>query len=135
MASFIPGAAIQKGRFQPTIISYGDVLFNKYIPQALCQEQDDCVVFVDSNWKDQSSYARLDGFAECSIPNSRRAFNAKIHLKQLGRTVPEESIHGVWMGFLKLSSIAASQVNDLLLDMLADPANRRAGIPRCCRNS
>lgn len=34
------------------------------------------------------------------------------------------------MGFLKLSSSAASQVNDLLLDMLADPANRRAGIPQ-----
>ena len=130
LASLSQALQSRKGRFQPTIISYGDVLFNKYIPQALCQEQDDCVVFVDSNWKDQSSYARLGGFAECSIPNSRRAFNAKIYLKQLGRTVPEESIHGVWMGFLKLSSIAASQVNDLLIDMLADPANRRAGIPQ-----
>jgi len=130
LASLSQALQSRKGRFQPTIISYGDVLFNKYIPQALCQEQDDCVVFVDSNWKDQSSYARLGGFAECSIPNSRRAFNAKIYLKQLGRTVPEESIHGVWMGFLKLSSIAASQVNELLIDMLADPANRRAGIPQ-----
>ena len=130
LASLSQALQSRKGRFQPTIVSYGDVLFNKYIPQALCQEQDDCVIFVDSNWRDQSSYARLGGFAECSIPNSRKAFNAKIHLKQLGKTLPEESIHGVWMGFLKLSSSAASQVNDLLLDMLADPANRRAGIPQ-----
>ena len=130
LASLSQALQFRKGRFQPTIVSYGDVLFNKYIPQALCQEQDDCVIFVDSNWRDQSSYARLGGFAECSIPNSRKAFNAKIHLKQLGKTLPEESIHGVWMGFLKLSSSAASQVNDLLLDMLADPANRRAGIPQ-----
>ena len=130
LASLSQALQSRKGRFQPTIVSYGDVLFNKYIPQALCQEQDDCVIFVDSNWRDQSSYARLGGFAECSIPNSRKAFNAKIHLKQLGKTLPEESIHGVWMGFLKLSSIAASQVNDLLIDMLADPANRRAGIPQ-----
>ena len=130
LASLSQALQSRKGRFQPTIVSYGDVLFNKYIPQALCQEQDDCVIFVDSNWRDQSSYARLGGFAECSVPNSRKAFNAKIHLKQLGKTLPEESIHGVWMGFLKLSSSAASQVNDLLLDMLADPANRRAGIPQ-----
>jgi phosphoenolpyruvate phosphomutase len=130
LASLSQALQSRKGRFQPTIVSYGDVLFNKYIPQALCQEQDDCVIFVDSNWRDQSSYARLGGFAECSVPNSRKAFNAKIYLKQLGKTVPEESIHGVWMGFLKLSSSAASQVNDLLLDMLADPANRRAGIPQ-----
>ena len=129
LASLSQALQSRKGRFQPTIVSYGDVLFNKYIPQALCQEQDDCVIFVDSNWRDQSSYARLGGFAECSVPNSRKAFNAKIHLKQLGRTVPEASIHGVWMGFLKLSSGAANQVNDLLLSMLADPANRRAGIP------
>lgn len=130
LASLSQALQSRRGRFQPTIVSYGDVLFNKYIPQALCQEQDDCVIFVDSNWRDQSSYARLGGFAECSIPNSRKAFNAKIYLRQLGKTVPEESIHGVWMGFLKLSSSAASQVNDLLLDMLADPANRRAGIPQ-----
>ena len=130
LASLSQALQSRKGRFQPTIVSYGDVLFNKYIPQALCQEQDGCVIFVDSNWRDQSSYARLGGFAECSIPNSRKAFNAKIHLKQLGKTVPEESIHGVWMGFLKLSSSAVSQVNDLLVDMLADPANRRAGIPQ-----
>ncbi|MCS6290535.1 MAG: phosphoenolpyruvate mutase [Nitrospira sp.] len=130
LASLSQALQSRRGRFQPMIVSYGDVLFNKYIPQALCQVQDDCVIFVDSNWRDQSSYARLGGFAECSIPNSRKAFNAKIHLKQLGRTVPEESIHGVWMGFLKLSSSAASQVNDLLLGMLADPANRRAGIPQ-----
>lgn len=130
LASLSQALQSRRGRFQPTIVSYGDVLFNKYIPQALCQEQDDCVIFVDSNWRDQSSYARLGGFAECSVPNSRKAFNAKIHLKQLGKTLPEESIHGVWMGFLKLSSSAASQVNDLLSDMLADPANRRAGIPQ-----
>jgi phosphoenolpyruvate phosphomutase len=120
----------RKGHFHPTIISYGDVLFHKYIPQALCQEQDDCVIFVDSNWQDQTSYARLGGFAECTVPNSRKAFNVKIYLAQLGSTIPREAIHGVWMGFLKVSPSAASQINDLILEILADPANRKAGIPR-----
>lgn len=129
LASLSLALQSRKGHFQPTIISYGDVLFNKYIPQALCQEQDDCVIFVDSNWQDQTSYARLGGFAECTLPNSRKAFNAKVYLKQLGSEVAPNSIHGVWMGFLKLSPGAAAQVDTLLVELLAQPGNRKAGIP------
>lgn len=119
----------RKGSAKDLIISYGDVLFNKYIPQALCQEKEDFVIFVDSDWQNQSSYARLGGFAECSLPNSKKAFNAKIHLKQLGDTVSRERIHGVWMGFLKVSPAGGRQLQAILAMMMADPANRKAGIP------
>ncbi len=129
LVSLLKALQSRAGHFQPTIISYGDVLFNKYIPQALSQEQDDCVIFVDSNWQDRISYARLDGFVECTVPNSRKAFNAKVYLKQLGNHIPSTATHGVWMGFLKLSSTATSQINGILLEILADPINRKAGIP------
>lgn len=119
----------RKGPARDLIISYGDVLFNKYIPQALCQEKEDFVIFVDSDWQNQSSYARLGGFVECSLPNSKKAFNAKIYLKQLGDTVPKEHIHGVWMGFLKVSPAGGEQLQAILAMMMADPANRKAGIP------
>jgi phosphoenolpyruvate phosphomutase len=119
----------RKGLAKDLIISYGDVLFNTYIPQALCQEKEDFVVFVDSDWQNQNSYARLGGFAECTLPNSRKAFNAKIYLKQLGNLAPQESIHGVWMGFLKVSPAGAVHLQAILAEMLADPANRKAGIP------
>jgi phosphoenolpyruvate phosphomutase len=128
--SLLKALRSRKGPAQSTIISYGDVLFNKYIPQSLCQETDNCVIFVDSNWQEQSSYARLGGFTECSIPNSRKAFNAKIYLKQLGDTLPKESIHGVWMGFLKVSPSEATLITDIIVEMLAKPANRKAGIPQ-----
>lgn len=130
LASLSLALQSRKGHFQPTIISYGDVLFNKYIPQALCQESDDCVIFVDSNWQDQTSYARLGGFAECTVPNSRKAFNAKVYLKQLGGAISQDSIHGVWMGFLKLSPKAAAMVDELLMEILARPGNRKASIPQ-----
>jgi phosphoenolpyruvate phosphomutase len=119
----------QKGQAKDLIISYGDVLFNTYIPQALCQEKEDFVVFVDSDWQNQSSYARLGGFAECTLPNSRKAFNAKIYLQQLGNLAPQESIHGVWMGFLKVSPAGVVHLQAILAEMVADPANRKAGIP------
>ncbi|MGZ8373536.1 MAG: phosphoenolpyruvate mutase [Nitrospira sp.] len=119
----------RKGVAKDLIISYGDVMFNTYIPQALCQEKEDFVVFVDSDWQNQSSYARLGGFAECTLPNSRKAFNAKIYLQQLGNLAPQESIHGVWMGFLKVSPAGTVHLQAILAEMVADPANRKAGIP------
>jgi len=127
--SLLQALRSRKGPAQSTIISYGDVLFNKYIPQSLSQETEDCVVFVDSNWQEQSSYARLEGFVECTIPNSRKAFNAKIYLKQLGNNIPQESIHGVWMGFFKVSPNAVSDITEIIVELLAKPANRKAGIP------
>ena len=105
------------------------MLFNKYIPQALCQEQDDYVIFVDSNWQDQTSYAfgRILLNVPCRI-RARRSMR-KVYLKQLGSEVAPNSIHGVWMGFLKLSPGAATQVDTLLVELLAQPGNRKAGIP------
>ncbi|SPP64223.1 phosphoenolpyruvate mutase [Nitrospira lenta] len=130
LASLLKALQSRKGRAQHTIVSYGDVLFNKYIPQSLCQESDDCVIFIDSNWREQSRYSRLGGFAECSIPNSRRAFNAKVYLKQLGNKIPESNTHGVWMGFLKVSPAAATLITTIITELLAQPGNRKATIPQ-----
>lgn len=116
----------QRGEFQDTIISYGDVLFNKYIPQSLFQEHDDIVIFVDSDWQGKTAYRRLGGFAECSTPNSRKAFNARIYLKRLGTDIPQESIHGVWMGFVKVSSKTVPKVQEVLSEMVAKREYRKA---------
>jgi phosphoenolpyruvate phosphomutase len=128
--SLLEALRSRKGPARSTIISYGDVLFNKYIPQSLSQETEDCVIFVDSNWQEQGSYTRLGGFAECTVPNSRKAFNAKIYLKQLGNNIPQESIHGVWMGFFKVSANAACDITRIIVELLAKPANRKAGVPQ-----
>ena len=113
---------------QDIIISYGDVLFNSYIPQALLQENDDFVIFVDSDWEEKTSYTRLGGFAECTAPNSRKTFHTDIHLKQLSTDIHRDKIHGVWMGFLKVSASGASQLQKLLPNLLAVPENRKAGM-------
>ncbi len=113
---------------QDIIISYGDVLFNSYIPQALLQEKDDFVIFVDSDWQEKTSYSRLGGFAECTTPNTRKAFHTAIHLKQLGTDISQDNIHGVWMGFLKISPSGAKQLQTVLPKLLAAPSNQKAGM-------
>ncbi|MGP0593896.1 phosphoenolpyruvate mutase [Nitrospira sp. T9] len=126
--SLLKALQSKDARIQDTIVSYGDVLFNTYIPQALLQTKDDFVIFVDSDWQEKTSYTRLGGFAECTAPNSRKAFNAQIHLKQLGRAVPSDMIHGVWMGFFKVSAQGVTQLQEILTELLADPNHRKAGM-------
>ena len=113
---------------QDLIVSYGDVLFNSYIPQALLQAKDDFVIFVDSNWQEKTSYTRLGGFAECTAPNSRKAFKTPIHLKQLGTHIHPDNIHGVWMGFLKVSASGTTQLQELLPGLLSAPENQKTGM-------
>ena len=128
LASLLKALQSKGGPFQTTIISYGDVLFNSYIPQALLQAKDDFVIFVDSDWQEKTSYTRLGGFAECTAPNSRKAFNAKIHLKHLGTAIPPDRIHGVWMGFFKVSPQGITQLQEILSGLLANPIHRKAGM-------
>ncbi len=113
---------------QDIIISYGDVLFNSYIPQALLQEKDDFVMFVDSDWQEKTGYTRLGGFAQCTTPNSRKSFNTDIYLKQLGTDVHRDQIHGVWMGFLKVSAAGVSQLQKLLPKLLSGQDHQKAGM-------
>ncbi len=133
LVSLLKALRARRGVFHATVISYGDLLFNKYIPQILVQESDDWVIPVDSLWEGKTAYTRLGGFAECTAPNSRDAYNAVIHLKHLGQDVPPASRHGVWMGFLKVSAGAAERLQVLLEEMLADPANRKAGMAQLFR--
>lgn len=111
---------------QDTIISYGDVLFNTYIPQALTQTKEDFVIFVDSDWKEKTSYTRLGGFTECTAPNSRKAFYAHICLKDMGPNLFRDRIHGVWMGFFKVSAQGRKPLQETLETLLTTPANRKA---------
>ncbi len=128
LVSLLHALRLNKGTEHDTIISYGDLLFNKHIPQIMIQEPDDWVIVVDSVWEGKTAYTRLGGFAECTAPNARETYNATIHLKHLGRDVPPASRHGVWMGLLKVSAAAAGPLHDILVEMLADPANRKAGM-------
>lgn len=128
LVSLYKALQAKKDQLQTTIISYGDVLFNTYIPQTLLQTKEDFVIFVDSNWQEKSSYTRLGGFAECTAPNSRKAFYAQIYLKQLGTDIPPDRIHGVWMGFLKVSPQGTTLLSEILSGLLADPHQQKAGM-------
>ena len=114
---------------QDTLISYGDVLFNKYIPQMLSDEKSDIVIMADTHWQESVNRHRQADYVNCSQASSRRAFGAKIQLCRIDEKLPDEAIHGEWMGFVKLASTALPLVRQHLEALLAKQNGRQAKLP------
>jgi phosphoenolpyruvate phosphomutase len=113
----------------PLIVSYGDVLFHKYVPQILCESEGDLVIAVDTNWRESANRNRQADYVECSSPHTRDSFFTEVRLARIQDELPQESIHGEWMGFLKISPGALPAVR-LVVDQLCSlPENRRAKLP------
>jgi phosphoenolpyruvate phosphomutase len=107
-------------------VSYGDVIFRRYILDALMDAEDELAVVVDTDWQESVNRGRAADYVRCSQPHSRRAFYQQIWLTRCAEDLPEAEIHGEWMGFLKVGAGALPRVRALVAEMAADPANRKA---------
>jgi phosphoenolpyruvate phosphomutase len=102
------------------IISYGDVLFKKYIPQELMEVDADFAVIVDTNWKNSRNSARNAEYVTCSKPYSRHSRQDDVVLVNISEDIPAKSIDGEWMGFLKTSPAGTEILRELLTDLFQD---------------
>jgi phosphoenolpyruvate phosphomutase len=97
-----------------TIISYGDVLFKKYIAQELMETEDDFVIAVDANWRESRNRGRVADFVVCSEPNSKKSFLSRVTLKEFVSDGDRNDVTGEWMGFLKVSQKGAEVLRAVL---------------------
>jgi phosphoenolpyruvate phosphomutase len=108
------------------IVSYGDVIFKRYILEAIEEPEADFVVAVDTNWRDSVNRGRAADYVRCSQPHSRRAFYQPVWLEAAGEDLAEADIHGEWMGFLRVAAPALPRLRAVVAAMAADPGNRGA---------
>jgi phosphoenolpyruvate phosphomutase len=108
------------------IVSYGDVIFKRYILEAIEEPEADFVVAVDTDWRDSVNRGRAADYVRCSQPHSRRAFYQPVWLEAAGEDLAEADIHGEWMGFLRVAAPALPRLRAVVAALAADPANRRA---------
>ncbi len=111
------------------VVSYGDVLFNKYILYLLEEPGEDFVVTVDADWHNSRNAGREADWAVCSQPNSRAAFSTNVNLRRLGDDIQEASIHGEWMGFLKVSAKGFPIIKTALDKLLSNPEQQQFKMP------
>ena len=115
-----------RGADQTLVISYGDVLFNRFIVQALIESPGELAVVVDSQWSDGANKDRFADYVRCSEPDSRRAFYRTVTLARVDNTLAETERNGEWTGFLKIAPAALPRVRKLIGEILADPQSRKA---------
>jgi phosphoenolpyruvate phosphomutase len=104
-----------------TLISYGDVLFKKYIAQELIDIDTDFAVMVDANWRESRNRRRLADYVICSEPSSKKSFLSTVTLTGFATDAEQDGITGEWMGMLKCSAKGAAVLKALLDDLSATP--------------
>jgi len=104
-----------------TVISYGDVLFKKYIAQEMLDSKADFVAVVDYDWQTSRNSARYADYVSCSEPQSTKSFYHEVRLTAIAGDLPEGKRHGEWAGIIKFSAKGALVVQNLLKEMKAKP--------------
>jgi phosphoenolpyruvate phosphomutase len=111
------------------IVSYGDVLFRKYILEDLTEAEDDFVIAADANWLESVNKDRDADYVSCSMPNSRHAFYSEVVLEEIGHDLDQDRIHGEWMGLLKVSKEAAPRFKEMVAAICSGPEGKSATVP------
>jgi phosphoenolpyruvate phosphomutase len=110
VASFATAKAALDG---PCIVSYGDVLFKRYVLDELLETEGDFVIAVDSMPAETSRGRRAD-WVRCSEPHSRKTLLAIVRLEDVMADPTSPGITGEWTGLLKLSAEGARTVRAML---------------------
>jgi phosphoenolpyruvate phosphomutase len=114
------------------VVSYGDVLFKKYIVSALLDADADFAVAVDADWRESRNKGRLADYAVCSEPSSKATMLRGVSLRDVVNDPEAPGICGEWMGFPRTSE-RGSQVLREMLDGLAEEDARRMKMPDLLR--
>lgn len=106
-----------------TIISYGDILYRKYILSRLLEEKGDITIVVDASIENRAS-DYVGDFVLCSRKHSTKFSEAPAQLQAIkfGAKSEHKEISGEWIGLVKTNQ-AGSQALSLALDELSKKAD------------
>jgi len=107
-------------------VSFGDVLFRRYVLDAAAEPEDDFVIVVDTNWQGSVNLGRVADYVSCSEAHSRRAYYHKVYLEHADEALADERRHGEWIGLLRVSKTGLPILRQVVAELAADPANKSA---------
>jgi len=107
-------------------VSFGDVMFKRYILEQLAEPDEDFVIAVDTNWQESVNRDRAADYVACTEPYSRQVFNQRILLTDAGEDLADSSINGEWTGLLRVSGAAMPRFRAKVSEMTANGENRKA---------
>ncbi len=108
----------------PCVVSYGDILFRRYILDLLLATDGDLVVAVDALGRNRpdADPERVADLVSCSRPFTGNYLEDEepVALRRIGNDLTPEEVHGEWVGLAKLSARGATLLRAELEAMRAD---------------
>lgn len=108
------------------IVSYGDVLYKKYILQLLLDDEHELAIVVDSEKNYDSNLIRRN-YVACTLPNPKASFYNDVYLKNVSRELPKENLCGMWTGLLKVANKLKPDLREILDELLQQDEIRQHG--------
>ena len=99
----------------PSIIAYGDILFRHYILDQLLEAEGDIVLVVDALWrqKNPDPSSRTRDLVTCTEEfDSSYLGNEVVRLMNIAHDIPENEIHGEWIGLAKFSDVGIQKLRE-----------------------
>ena len=84
------------------LVSYGDVLFKRFIVEQLLEMPGDWAIAVDTHWHESVNRGRDADYVHCSRSHTRADVHLPVDLREVAASMDEARIHGEWMGFLRV---------------------------------
>ena len=98
----------------PAVVSFGDVIFKRYILLNLLSETGDIVIVADG---EMSRHRRSDSYRDllhCTKARSNAYLDEPVYLERIDPYLDRQEAHGEWIGLMRLSANGAVAVCDAL---------------------
>ncbi|HEX7859776.1 MAG TPA: phosphoenolpyruvate mutase [Verrucomicrobiae bacterium] len=101
------------------VLSFGDILFRKYILQNLLAHPGEIVIAVDATWSDRKRNDEYHDYVTASHAYSPRYGEEESELREIGPRLPK--VDGEWIGLLKASPSGAEKIRATLNELSTRP--------------
>ena len=86
------------------VISFGDILFRRYILSSLLDAKDDIVIAVDAAWEQRGSFNGSEDLVRTSRSYSLAYDDAEVWLTEMDPKLDQKDVYGEWIGLLRTSA-------------------------------
>jgi len=125
-------AAAEKRLKGPCLVTYGDILFRRYLLDRLLEAEGDIVVVADALWRERrrAGPGMVHDHIACSHPFSPGYLDDDtVDLRRIGPDLADGDIHGEWVGLVKLSDAGSALVRKELQAMKTEGKLDKANMP------
>lgn len=103
------------------VISFGDILFRKYILQNLLLDHGDITLVVDAAWRKRSQPRNFPDYIRASHPYSLKYSEEEAQLLDIGAHLQPGQVDGEWIGLVKTSVKGSETVRTALKELRRRP--------------